>query len=78
MSTEQNLREAMNLALQEYREASGELKVVVTDMPMGVGSDGVLLLQRAGTKCREASRRYLEALTRYNDFVQNGLKGLPS
>lgn len=72
MSTEQNLRDALDLALEQYREASRELKSVVAEMPMGLGSDGVLLLQRAGANCREATRRYLEALTRYNDFIHKG------
>jgi hypothetical protein len=67
----------MSLALEQYREASRELKGVVSEMPLGLGPDGVLLLQQAGAKCREASARYLEALSRYNDFVQNGLKDPP-
>jgi hypothetical protein len=68
--SEQVLQQTMNLAFQRYREASKELTGLLDQVPLQTGSDAVMLLQEAGRKCSKAAEEYLEALSRYNEFVR--------
>lgn len=68
-SVEKRLVEALEEARKRRQGARDEFYRVISEIPSGLSSDGVLRIKKAAAENRTALQAYRVALRRFTDFV---------